>query len=157
MVAVHNQNITFITAIAGLVFGFLGAVLGIINTWRAYIKDSIKVKVVPVWIYSHQGVLGMGIEITNLSFIPVTISQVGFTVRGGDEHMPVLNGVFRGGHLPQRMEPRTEITIFVGPDSYENPNFAKIHKAYADTACGKRFTGTSATLKGQIQRVKKRV
>jgi hypothetical protein len=148
------QNITLITAIAGLAFGFLGAVLGIINTWRAFSRDRIRVKVVPVWIFSQHATEGMGIEITNLSYMPVTITHVGFTVRGSDWHMPVLDGLFGGGRLPQRMEPRTQITAFVAASSYEHPNFARVHRAYADTACGKRFTGTSKSLKGQIRKMK---
>lgn len=145
--------ITLITAIAGLVFGFLGAVLGILNTWRAFSRDRIKIRVVPLWIFSQRGTEGMGIEITNLSYMPVTISRVGFTVRGRDEHMPVLDGLMGGGGLPQRMEPRTQIIAFVGPASFQDPNFAKVHRAYADTACGRRFTGTSKPLRFQVRKM----
>jgi hypothetical protein len=147
------EHITLITAIAGLAFGFLGAVLGVINTCRAISRDRIKIGVLPVWIFSQHGIEGMGIEITNLSFMPVTVSHVGFTVRGSDEHMPILDGVFGGGRFPQRMEPRTQITAFVSAAAYEHSNFARVHKAYVDTACGKRFTGTSKTLRGQIRKM----
>ncbi len=147
------EHIALITAIAGLAFGFLGSVLGIINTWRAISRDRIKISVLPVWIFSQHGVEGMGIEITNLSFMPVTISHVGFTVPNSDEHMPILDGIFGGGKLPQRMEGRTQITAFVSAAAYEHPNFSKVHKAYADTACGMRFTGTSKTLRGQMRKM----
>ena len=147
------QNITLITAIAGLVFGFLGAVLGILNTWRAITRDRINIRVLPLWIFPQVGPEGMGIEITNLSYMPVTISHVGFTVRGREEHMPVLDGLMGGGGLPQRMEPRTQITAFVASATFEHPNFAGVHEAYADTACGRRFTGTSKPLRFQIRKM----
>jgi hypothetical protein len=147
------EHLTLITAIAGLVFGVLGAVLGVINTWRAISRDRIKVSITVVWIISQRDTEGMGIEITNLSFMPITISRVGFTVRGSDEHMPILDGIFGGGRFPHRMEPRTQITAFVSAAAYEHANFARVHKAYVETACGKRFTGSSNALRGQIQKM----
>ena len=41
------EHLTLITAIAVLVFGVLGAVLGIINTWRAISRERIKVRIFP--------------------------------------------------------------------------------------------------------------
>jgi hypothetical protein len=147
------QNITLIAAIAGFVFGFVGIILGLVNTWQASSHDRIKIRVAPGWIFTQHKTEGMGIEITNLSYMAVTITQVGFTVPSRDGHIPVSGELLPGGQLPQRMEPRTQITAFVEPATYQDPVFAGVHKAYADTACGKRFTGTSKALRFQIRRM----
>jgi hypothetical protein len=41
------MKLTFIAAIAGLVFGFVGTCLGIFNTWKASQKDKVQLKITP--------------------------------------------------------------------------------------------------------------
>jgi hypothetical protein len=131
-----------------------GAILGILNTWRTFDRDRLRVRVVPVWLISERGSEGMGIEIINLSYLPVTISHIGFTVRWSREHLPVLDGILGGGRLPQRLEPRTRFTALVAMRTVEHPTFARVHRAYATTACGCRFTGSSQALRGQIRQMR---
>jgi len=149
------HHVTFITAAAGLFFGFVGTILGIINTWRNFLLDRTKIKVVPIWLVgSEDERAGMSIEITNLSVFPVTISQIGFTDKRGRHDMPVSEGFIVGrGRLPERMEPRTFIAALASLATCESDGFLKIDRAYADTACGRRFTGTSSHLRKQIELV----
>lgn len=152
---IDKETVTLITAIAGLVFGFLGAVLGVLNTWRAILRDRVRVKVTPVW-YHHveSGTEGMGVEIINLSSFEITVSHVGFTMRGGEEHLALLNGTLTMERLPQRMKPLTRFTARVGSDTLQNPKFAEVRKAYAKTDCGRTFTGSSEALRGHVKRLR---
>lgn len=146
------QNITLITAIAGLVFGLLGAVLGVINTWRAFDRDRVRVKVVPVFVFNERNDQWLGVELTNLSYFPVTITSVGFLKARSDDYMPFLAPELQGCRLPERMEARTRFTAFIPMAACQHPNFATINRGYADTACGRRFTGTSGALRQHVQR-----
>ena len=145
------QLSTLIAAMAGLVFGFLGAALGVINTCHAISRDRVSVRVIPIWLLGlHGREVEMGIRMINLSYMPVTINHVGFTLRRKDAHMPILEGFLEGGSLPKRMEPRTQLTALVGLATFQDPDFAGVQRAYVDTACGRRFTGTSKALRSHV-------
>jgi hypothetical protein len=144
------QNITLITAIAGLVFGFVGAVLGVMNTWREINRDRVRVRVVPVLLIFESGEDAFGIEVTNLSYFPVTIKEVGFAVRGHDERFTFPASEIRGCQLPQRMEPRTSFIARLPVFTADHPKWSFIDRAYADTACGKRFTGMSRAVRQKL-------
>jgi len=143
------EHITLITAIAGLVFGFLGAVLGVINTWHAITHDKLHVRVNPVSCIrpDTREEIGFGIEVTNLSRVPVTISMVGFDTI--DKGLFLTWPDITGCQLPQRMEPRTSFTAFL-PIRTAHNGWSRIVCAFAETACGQRFTGTSPVLKAKI-------
>ena len=145
------QNLTLITAIAGLVFGSVGAVLGILNTWRALVRDRIRLRVIPMSLYYDDGREGFGIQVVNLSFFPITVKEVGFTLRGRDERLTFLASDIGGCQLPQRMEARTSFTARL-PVRTDN-QWPFIHRAYADTECGRRFTGMSPALNRKIKQI----
>jgi hypothetical protein len=143
------QDITLITAIAGLAFGFLGAVLGIINTWRAFDRDRVRLRVKPVWTVFQGGTHTLSIEVINHSYIPVTVTQVGFTLRDRDKVFIFLP-IQPGDSIPKRLEPRTSLTA-LAPFGTENaPSMIDVRRAFAKTACGCRFTGTSPALRGVV-------
>ena len=146
-----KDSITLVTAITGAAFGLLGAVLGIMNTWRAFDRDRPRLLVTPIMLISETEEW-LGIKVTNLGYQPVTLKNVGFTLRWSSDHMPVLFHLFGGGRLPQRMEPRTSITAMVPQATRHHPNFARVSRAYADTDCGRRFTGSSGALRHQIRK-----
>jgi|ERR1039458_5152224 hypothetical protein len=146
------QYLTLITAIAGLVFGVVGAVLGIINTWRAFDRERVRLKVSPVWYFRSDGVQTahtLGVEITNLSFFPVTISSVGFKLSDG-QMFTFLTSLPSGGYLPQRMESRTSLTAVAPLRTENNPAMKDVISAYAQTACGCVFMGDSPALRGVV-------
>jgi hypothetical protein len=145
------ENITLITAIAGLVFGLLRAILGVMNTWKAFDRDRIRLRVKPVFFIRTDGVVQMGgyrLVITNLSFFPITVKQVGFITKDPN----VLSSFFRpiDCTLPQRMEARSAFTASIPEPDGES--FLGIRAAYADTACGKRFTGSCEEFLSELRK-----
>lgn len=146
------ENITLIAAIGGLVFGVVGAVLGVINTWKAFDRDKVRLKVVPLYTLYESGEQGLAIEVTNLSYFAVTITEVGFTLRGSDERLVFLPPLLTGFRPPQRMEPRTRFTAYLDAAACHHPGFATVNVACATTACGQRFSGTSPALNQHVRR-----
>lgn len=156
-----SQDVTLITAIAGLVFGAVGAVLGVINTWRSVNRDRLKVMVHPVSRRNAETweEIGFGIEVTNLSWVPISISQVGFILKKRDpngERVRVVFPSMSGCKLPERMEPRASFTAYI-PTLSHFEGWHLVEKAFADTACGLRFTGTTNALKAKIAASRRRV
>ena len=149
--ALDKDSITLITAIAGVSFGLLGAVLGVVNTWRAIDRDRIRIRVEPVFFFRTDGIVkmvGYRLIITNLSYIAVTITQVGFMMRDGKNLLTFVSPI--DCTLPQRMEARTRLEASIPkPDS---PDFLDIRCAYVDTACGKRFTGNCRAFLRELKR-----
>jgi len=150
---------TLIIAIVGAITGVSGLILGILNTWRAFDRDRLKLKVSPRWaIFSHP-MTGTGhllcVEVINMSYLPVTISQVGFTVSEPKDHflafLPVPN---MGDTLPKRLEPRTSLTVYVPERVSSGEGFDKVEKAFAKTECGHSFYATSPALKGYVQELR---
>lgn len=132
----------------------LGAVLGIINTIHALQKDKIKLKVKPKWVILPQapGLKHIGVEVINLGFIPVTISEIGFKISYfTDKRLVLPNPVLLdGGDFPRRLEPRSSFSIYI-LDILDDPNFHKSKYAYAKTDCEKIFKGKSPAFKQAIR------
>src|ERR1035437_252288 len=132
------QNITLITAIAGLVFGVVGAVLGFINTWRAFDRDRVRLLVVPRGFVTSTGETGICFDITNLSYIAVTLSQVGIELRDPPEHFFAFIPRFMDDtRLPYRMEARTSVTVFMPPGADHAPQLRHAARGFAQSACGR--------------------
>ncbi len=149
--SLDRENITLITAVAGACFGLLGAVLGVMNTWRAFDRDRIRIRVEPRFFIRTDGMVSMGgyqLVITNLSYIPVTITQVGFKLRDGKNLLTFFRPL--DCTLPQRMEARTRFTASIPePDGRA---FLDIRCTYADTACGEHFTGSCRKFRRELER-----
>jgi hypothetical protein len=100
--AIEADSITLITAIAGATFGLIGTFLGVLNTWRAFERDRIRLVIIPkvylttdsgtlaaerfneqfetdpIWKAFHTQAKDLCIEVVNRGFLPVTIREVGF-------------------------------------------------------------------------------
>lgn len=77
------QAVTLFQAVT-LAVAFLGAVLGIINTWHGLDKSKVKLKQ-PAHAIQYGGadpLIGLSIQITNLSAFAVTIEEVGMLYHG---------------------------------------------------------------------------
>ncbi len=142
------EIVTTITAIAGCIFGLVGTVLGIINTRNASRRDRVLIKVVPMRTF-RGGVEGFAISVENHSYFAVTVTEIGFTVTASDERIALLD--FTDCVLPNRMEPRTSITAYLVPGAPNNITWYGIDEAYARTACGCQFTGTSGDLRNKTR------
>jgi hypothetical protein len=134
----------------------VGAVLGIINTWRAVDRDRPKLKVIPAHGIPVGGAdrrLTFCIDVINLGAIPLTIREVGVFYRGTDQRGVLLLPVMLDGRtLPQVLEPRTSITVYAEAEGIGISGY-RIRCAYAKTACGLTFEGTSGALKQMAREV----
>ncbi|MFC5498155.1 hypothetical protein ACFPOE_11465 [Caenimonas terrae] len=126
--------------LATLAIALIGAVLGLINTWRALSNDRVRVRVTPSWNLFNTGQESIGIEVVNLSSFAVTVTSIGFTKRGTGEHAMIVRPMLSSGDgLPKRLEPRTSFTAFAMPDALESIS-GKLDRAYVNTGCGLRIT-----------------
>jgi hypothetical protein len=145
------QDVTFFQALT-LAIAFLGAVLGVINTWHGLDKSRVKLRVRPAHAIPYGAAdprIEMSIEITNLSSFAITVREVGLfykhTKARGAFPNPIL---FDGGSWPRRLEPRSSVMICARrPAGSPGP----IKCAYARTECGVTQTGNSPALR-QISR-----
>jgi hypothetical protein len=143
------ENITLITAIAGLIFGIFGTALGMLNTWHAFDRDKVRIIVEP-WVSTtpDEGT-SIGIDVINLSLFPITIKGAGFTFIGHGKNLDLSASFNFNNKFPQRMKPFTSTTIFMG--ACQGDRWLKVRHAYADTAHGKRFTGMTFALRRKIR------
>lgn len=125
------------------VLASIGAVLGFINTCNALERQRVLLRITPSYFVLQGGELHVAIEVLNLSPFPVTISEIGFEVKGGNKciHTGKLTN---GKLLPSRLESRDEITA-IFPCSLIPVKH--IQKAFGRTICGHKFVGDSPALK----------
>jgi len=150
-----------ITNAITLAIAILGAVLGIMNTWRSFDRDRIRLVVSPKWSFcAYPGVPiveQLCIEITNLSFFPITVAQVAFELRGLQKgKLFVFSPEFLdGGTIPRRMEPRTSFTVLMPQGVENNPNMKYVKCVFVKTECGFVARGTSPALSSHVKELKK--
>lgn len=135
----------------------LGAALGLINLWRTFDRDRIKLRVLPQSYIHENGFAGLCIEVVNISYIPITLKQIGFKINHAEKFIQSIDAGFLGGvKLPHRLEPRASCTIFYPPGSEDAELFRHVTSAYAKTACGRIFSGRSPALGGYVKTAKAR-
>lgn len=128
-----------------VVFGIaiLGAGLGVLNYWRSIEKDKVKLKVTPsLYVANRQS--GLCIEVVNLGFVPVTITAI--SLEFGKEREWYYFGTAKystGLILPHRLQPRESMTALLPPDAHQQIDMKRLRCAFAKTACGLVFRGTS--------------
>lgn len=142
------QGVTLLQ-ITTLAIAFLGAVLGIINTWHGLDKSRVKLRVSPAHAIPVGGApssIELSITVTNLSAFAVTVCDVGIQFRWSKKRGTFFAPMTAdGGKWPRRLEPRSSVTIYAErPDSRSN---GRIRCAYATTECGVKQTGNSPALK----------
>jgi hypothetical protein len=144
------------TELVTLPLAVLGAVLGVINTWRGLDRDRVKLRVVPKIALAATPGLDprprLCIEVTNLSTFAVTISEVGFLQRGTDHRMALVQPILPdGGPFPRRLEARSGFTAYFAPGAEAREGFANVTKAYARTECGEWRHGKSKALSAFVK------
>lgn len=140
---------SYIEAIT-LTIAVLGAVLGIINTWRNIDVSRVKLMIRPAHAFPVGGTspLNYCIEVSNRSSFAITVSEVGFLVNSSKKRMVIYPATFDGKGFPTRLESRESVSYYFTFPSCP-PRYIK--KAFAKTACGTTKTGLSGSLK-QIAR-----
>jgi len=150
-----NSVITDVLVPIGALLGIPGAILGILNSWRLFISDRVKLKVRPerALLLSGRNIETsyFRIEVLNLSRFPVTISNVGLMMTHNRTALFLKEDSLEPeGHLPLRLEPRAIYSKVFYIEKDEVP-WTEITCAYARTACGITATGTSKFLKEVIR------
>ena len=138
-----------------LSIAILGAVLGILNTWKSIDKDRVKIKVVPKMAVpvgtKISGQSTLAIDVTNLSTFPVVISEVGVLYHGTKNRGAVIRPIIiDGGAFPRKLDPRTSFTAYTQPNVLENTHGHMVKCAYASTDCGLMVKGNSPALKQMV-------
>ncbi|MDR3575045.1 MAG: hypothetical protein P4L50_14385 [Anaerolineaceae bacterium] len=152
----------------------LGAVLGIINTLHSLDQKRVKLKVIPKvtqkatgqMIYTattiKNGFPALAavdgcIEVVNLSAFPVTIHEIGFTVKGQPEKkfrlaipQPAMTD---GKGFPRRLEQRESFTGYFRLEEIKT----RVRRAYARTECGVTVYGSSPIVKEVLQKLYEQV
>jgi hypothetical protein len=140
--------------------GLLGAVLGVVNLWRSFDRDRVKLRVTPKVAYP----VNMGddrtrlcIEVVNLSTFPVTICDVGFSVRFSKDRLAVIDPILPDQKpWPRRLEPREAFTVYCSPSLAAEPRLQLVRGAYAKTDCGETGFGKNKGLSHYIAKAPKR-
>lgn len=132
-----------------LAIAVLGAVLGVINTWNTISNRRVKLRVRPLWAVTATGQF-VGIEVTNLSTFPVTVSDVGMLYRRPWSKAPERAAITApefsdGGGWPRKLNPREQVTAYLQP--MHLPRGRSLWGAYARTVCGEIAHGRSPALK----------
>lgn len=135
-----RESITFGLAL-------LGAVLGVINTWRAINRDKLKLRVRAVWAYStnvpNAPEKMIGIEVINRSEFAVTIIEVGMMIACSSDRAAIIAPILAdNGPWPRRLEPREQITAYGDANSFD-PKLDHTFP-FARTACGETQLGKRA-------------
>lgn len=164
-----------------LAIAVLGAVLGIINTWQAITRDRIRLRVIPKIYFEYGDTVLIGeiipapesrlsrlirdsmgrkidfcFEIVNVGLIPVVVSEVGFLMRNTKERCFITRPrISDGGSWPRRLEARQAITILVPHSDEARLIYSDLKCAYAATACGLTFKGTSRIFREVVRRARR--
>lgn len=120
----------------------LGAVLGVVNAWRTWSMDRVRLKV----SISH-GVDSMGgrillVNAVNLSAFDLTVTRVGFHLLGRRRHMQIpVPFLTSGDKLPVCLKPRTAVTAVVQFGAGDHVGWHSVESVYVGTACGLEVVG----------------
>lgn len=134
------QTATFAIAV-------LGAVLGVLNTWRGLNADRVRMRVrTYVSLLPGEKEESLGIEVVNLSSFAVTVEEIGWIRPRMDRLVVALPRIATGERLLVPLEPRASFTGYAPPGAHKHPDFAYINYAFASTACGVTRRGSSELL-----------
>ena|SRR5665213_2429941 len=115
---------TLISAVT-LAVAIVGAVLGILNTWKAYDRDRPKLRVIPkhaIPVGAADPRLTFRIEVVNLSAFALTVNEVGVFYSGTGRRGAILQPVLHDdGSWPRRLEPRSSVTAYARADALSLP------------------------------------
>ncbi len=144
--------------------GAIGTVLGILNWWKSWDRDRVKLKVIPKvsQLFKSQGQVVKAlssttqaydggllcIEVINLSSFAITIRDVGFTTKGGRGKLSLTSPIiYDQKGFPRKLEPRESVSFYANEQPFDKIDLNCIAKVYAMTECHSMKTGTSKALK----------
>lgn len=135
------QAITLATAI-------VGAVLGVLNWWRAFNADRVRLQVRVSWAFvPGDSRPHISVNVVNLSNFAVTVTRLGFDLVGDARHIQLPGNIQTNGKpMPVRMEARTDLTALLPLAAVQDGN-TRLRCAFAETACGQRRVGGKEALR----------
>lgn len=126
----------------------LGAVLGLLNWWRSFSADRLRLRVSVSHAFGLSGEQGLMINVINLSTFPVTVTHIGFDLIGTDRHIQLANPMFtQGERLPVRLESRTAFAVVQPLVAFQQDQLVMLKRAYVLTACGRRAQSKRGVLR----------
>jgi hypothetical protein len=157
----NTALITVILAVVGATTGVIGLCLSILNTWRLFDRDRIRLKVQVRDHFTSLPIEGvnnfLGVTVVNVGYIAVTVSQIEFSLKKPKKH--VLSFIPFGpisDSLPKRLEPRTSMQVLTPPQVIFDKQFDYATRAIVRTQCGQVFRGSRSDLKRLIKLVRGR-
>ncbi len=124
-----------------LFIAIVGAGLGIMNTWRAFGRDRVRLRLISRRVVPRPGIdprIKLCVDITNLSTFPITIKEVGVFYRGSRRRSVNKDPMtLDTGDFPRRLEPRTLFTVCLFQDLLEeSKDGCPVKSVYVSTDCG---------------------
>ena len=159
-----------------LVVAIFGLSLGIYNAWTQSKLRRVRIKVIPLSVeVIRQGTSSEfgsiqelpfrspGIEVVNLSAFPITVADVGYEFRTGENYP--LSRLDKGGRfnghfwifdkLPQRLEARSSLRVALWDKDEEYLKGKRIQRCYAITECHTSAYGRNPSLQETAKRLAK--
>lgn len=101
-----------------LALAVLGATLGVFNAVWMIRRDTVRLKVTYGAMHTVTGGPPLEcVEVTNLSYLAVTVMEVGFQKRTHPTGEPRRRDYLGRTELPRRLKPRCALIIVVHPES----------------------------------------
>jgi hypothetical protein len=137
-----------------LAIAVLGAVLGIINTWRNINKDKVRLKVTPKYaIFNNDIEDQLSIEVINFSSFPLIVREVGVYYYGTSKRAAVATpNIYDGGSFPRKLEQRISMSVYLPIEILKQRNNHRVKCVYVMTDCGKIIKGKSSALTEMIKK-----
>jgi hypothetical protein len=155
--------------ITTLTIAVIGCLLGVFNTWQAWDRSRIKIRVKPQ-LYTPNGGhelvaqstppddgefqrRGILIEVVNDGEKSVTVGDVGFLCRGsGGNSVSIRNiGFFNSVTLPFQLKPCDSIRFILEVNSPTQRELGSLGEAYVTLTTGRMFKGSSAGLEAMAR------
>jgi hypothetical protein len=135
----------------------LGAGLGILNYYRSVVKDRVNLKLnVSHYIIPRIAggtANGLNVEVINLGFIPVTISNAYIELK--DKKIYTDLSTLYGQNLPARIESRESMSIRFAPELNDDLRILEARSVLVKTACGIELRDSGKLFKNWVERRRK--
>jgi hypothetical protein len=131
----------------------VGAILGILNTWRTFFHDRTRLNVTDVAVDGQ-----CALDVVNGSKFSVAITEIGLVLGHSDRRRRLDEHEYRtevGDSLPISIEPRNRLRVFLTRPPLFDPECASTTVVYAITADGRRFSGRGDALREPLKEAAK--
>jgi hypothetical protein len=136
----------------GMLGALVGVILGLRSEIRAWRAERPRLRVVPKVGFATPNCgfpsVVLGVEVINLGALPVTIDQVGFTLKGSTDRLsighPLANPPVK---LPVRLEGHSSLCLWLDPSRMVPGQVGRLKKGFVMTATDQLVEGGSRALR----------